>query len=271
MRETRTRSIVATTGTALALSTALSCTAGPADASDLAETAGSARSAAAAEPYVVKGKAVDSAGRPIKGVKVVVKDQRYYNSDIVLNTGGDGGYSAPLPHEPSSWVAGASLTRQYHGTWYTFDLEPSSTGSFRAGAGAVRDFTWRVTGRRPGADGRYYGGLVATNLWFDDLPEETVDQDNVRLKLTPTVPLIDGSRGKVISGRKPVYTDSGWAVVDVPLGRYKITATYRSPSSGKVYPLQVKQTGASTFGSQVTCDFEQSGTNQRIRLEVKFA
>ncbi|MEU6408746.1 hypothetical protein [Microbispora sp. NPDC046933] len=272
MRETTPWSILARTGTALALSAALGCTPGAVasepDAADMTDTTGSAD---AAEHYIVKGKVVNSAGEPIEGVKVVVKDQRYYNSDIVLHSGDNGAYSSPLPHEPSSWVASASVTREYHGSWYTFDLEPSSTDSFRASTGAVRDFTWRITGRRPGADGRYYGGLVATNLWFDNLPEEVIDQENVRLTLTPVTPLIDGSTGKVISGREPVYTDSGWAVVDVPLGRYEITATYDSPDSGKIYPLQVKQTGGSTFGSQVTCDFEQSGTNQRIRLEVKFA
>ncbi|MCC5580258.1 hypothetical protein IMZ11_32020 [Microtetraspora sp. AC03309] len=272
--EAKTRSILARTGTALALSTALGCASDPVDPVDpvgAVGAVGAVEAVGATEHYVVKGKVVNSAGKPVEGVKIVVRDQRYYDSNIVLHSDNNGTYHSRLPHEPSSWVASASVTCQYHGSQYTFDLEPSSTDSFRASAGAVRDFTWRITGKRPGADGRYYGGLVATNLWFDNVPEEVVDQDNVRLTMTPITPLIDGSTGKVISGRKPVYTDSGWAVVDVPLGRYKITATYNSPNSGKVYPLQVKQTGSPTFGSQVTSDFEQSGTNQRIRLEVKFA
>ncbi|MEV3985675.1 hypothetical protein [Nonomuraea sp. NPDC049758] len=75
---------------------------------------------------------MNSAGRPVQGAKVVVKDRRYYNSDIVLHSDGNDLYRAQLPREPSSWL---------------------------------------VTGRRPGADGRHYGGLV----WFDNLPED-VDQ-----------------------------------------------------------------------------------------------
>ncbi|MEV3985676.1 hypothetical protein [Nonomuraea sp. NPDC049758] len=88
--------------------------------------------------------------------------------------------------------------------------------------------------------------------------------------MTPVGPLIDGSDGKVVPGRTPAYTDSGWAVVDVPLGRYRITATYRSATGGEVYPLQVELTGSAAFAPQVTADFEQSGTNQRIRLEARF-
>ncbi|MER6576342.1 hypothetical protein [Nonomuraea sp. NPDC001023] len=260
MGETRTRSVLGRTGATLVLSAVLGCAPG---------SAGTADASVGAAAYVVRGKVVNSAGRPVQGAKVVVKDRRYYNSDIVLHSDGNGLYRAQLPREPSSWLVSASVTRQFHGRQYTFDLEPSSTGSVRASAGGVRNFTWRVTGRRPGADGRYYGGLVATNLWFDNLPED-VDQENVRLTMTPVGPLIDGSEGKVVSGRAPVYTDSGWAVVDVPLGRYRITATYRSATSGKVYPLQVKLTGSAAFGPQVTADFEQSGTNQRIRLEVRF-
>ncbi|GGT33711.1 hypothetical protein GCM10010176_092810 [Nonomuraea spiralis] len=261
VNETRTRWVLGRTGATLALSALLGCAPGTADAADLS---------AAAAGYVVQGRVVNSAGQPVEGAKVVVKDRRYYNSDIVLLSDRDGVYRSRLPREPSSWVVSASVTRQFHGKQYTFDLEPSSTASFRASAGGVRNFTWRVTGRRPGADGRYYGGLVATNLWFENLPEN-VDQDNVRLTMTPVGPLIDGSKGKVVSGRKPVYTDSGWAVVDVPLGRYRISATYRSATSGQVYPLQIKLTGSAAFASQVTADFEQSGTNQRIRLEVRFA
>ncbi|MEU5861572.1 hypothetical protein ABZ815_10385 [Nonomuraea sp. NPDC047529] len=261
MGETRKRSVLGRTGATLVLSAVLGCAPGPADAADVS---------IAAAAYAVQGRVVNSAGRPVEGAKVVVKDRRYYNSDIVLLSDRNGLYRTRLPHEPSSWVVSASVTRQFNGRQYTFDLEPTSTASVRASAGGVRNFTWRVTGRRPGTDGRYYGGLVATNLWFDNLPEN-VDQENVRLTMTPVGPLIDGSKGRVVSGREPVYTDSGWAVVDVPLGRYRITATYRSAGSGKVYPLQVKLTGSSSFGSQVTADFEQSGTNQRIRLEVRFA
>ncbi|MEU5097965.1 hypothetical protein [Streptomyces sp. NPDC020996] len=228
-------------------------------------------SASGRQAYVVKGKVTTVGGKPIKGAKIVVDDTLHWDSNLVAMTNKQGTYRVGLPHKAGTWKASGYLSKRYHGRNYQLSLWPSSLAPFEAKKGAVRDFKWKLTGKRKGEEGRYYGGIVSHYLWSDNAPDdEWLDNRNVRLTLKPVTKLIDGSTGKTISNRKAVWVDPyGWSTVDVPVGRYKITAKYVVPGKPD-RDLLVKETGAESFATSVTSDFFQDVTSQRIRLDVMF-
>ncbi|GAB2990406.1 hypothetical protein GCM10023080_065250 [Streptomyces pseudoechinosporeus] len=221
------------------------------------------------EAGVVKGRVTDEAGRPLRGAKVVVQSQVYDDTDLVLVTDGQGSYRAEMPKASGTFAATATITRTRQGTSYTFDLAPDTADPFTRQHGAVRDFTWRTSGRQ-GSGERWYGGSVTYNVRLGDAPaDKRLSPENVHLTLTPVGPLIDGSTGGTIARREPRFTGQGWAVVDVPVGRYRITAEYAAPG-GKPRPLLVRSTGTEAFSDEVTADFKQDKDNrQTLSVETR--
>ena len=67
-------------------------------------------------------------------------------------------------------------------------------------------------------------------------------------------------------------TGDGWAIPDVPVGRYKITA-HHAPENAKPTPIQIRLRNKGKFADALTADFENpNGTGlaiHRIEVEVK--
>ena len=223
--------------------------------------------AADGRPAVV-GAVKDAAGKPIEGAVVVADATLFYNTNLEARTKRDGSYRIELPREgmQTTWNVTASLRRKYHDKTYRFDLHPDDAEPFAGPDGAVRNFEWRLSGEKPEDRGLYGSHVVAyTELLSDLLPE------SIELTLTPDGPLVDGSEGKPITG-KLVSTPEGWAIADVPVGRYRITARY-VPDGEQPAPLQVRWRNKGQYVDALVADFDSPyGATMpihRIDLEVR--
>ncbi|QDE82158.1 carboxypeptidase-like regulatory domain-containing protein [Myxococcus xanthus] len=225
------------------------------------------------EKNVVKGKATDTAGKPLAGVEVVADNQVLYNSNVVGVTGADGTYRLELGQAATTWNASARLKRDFNGRNYTFELHPSSATPFAGNEGAVRDFSWKLTGAKP--EGGAYGSGVYFRLadYVDPAdPDQALQEEHVELTLTPAGPLVDGSSRSPVTGRG-VATGDGFGMPDIAIARYTVTGRYAPPGQA-VRPLVVRVQGEATYAESATADFKpiiDGGDGPyRMNFELKF-
>ena len=186
------------------------------------------------------GVAKDASGKPLKGVKIIVDHTIFYNSNISTFTSEKGTYKVKVP--TGSWFAFAQHTVNYNGKSYSFYLHPDNPAGF-GGEGAVRNFEWKLTGKRPEPLSGEYGGLVT----FDSYPGVYIDDKQIEFTFTPLTPLIDGSTGTTLQLKSP----DGYHLKDIPMGRYEVTARYQ----GKSVKLRKWNTD-DTFQEKFILDFE---------------
>lgn len=167
------------------------------------------------EAGFLTGSVKDHAGRPLEGVRVLVDHSIFFNSNISGVTNSRGTYSIDLP--TGSWHAFAIQQVVYHGKTYSFYLHPDNPTGF-GGEGAVRNFVWKLSGVMPPPLSGHYGGLIT----IDNFPGVYIEESAIDFTLTPVGPLIDGSTGEAIRCR----ADDGYQIKDIPIGRYRLTATY---------------------------------------------
>lgn len=214
-----------------------------------------------ASAYRLTGRVVDASGKALANVEVVADNQALYDSNVLGVSNTDGAYRIELPEVSTSWAVTATHVVDYHGKTYHFDLDPSATAPFAGSEGAVRDFTWKLSGTRRG--GGTLGGYVAAYTEPGDIAIESTD---VELTLEPDGPLVDGSAGAKIV-RKLVRTPDGDAVTDVPVGRYRIAA--RLPTG----PLEIRRRAQGeapgAYASTVTADFEPEGGLPIFDIQVE--
>ncbi|WP_432930238.1 carboxypeptidase-like regulatory domain-containing protein [Microbispora sp. CA-135349] len=200
------------------------------------------------ERGVLKGRVVDAQGRPIEGAEIVADNQLLYDSNEVVRTDGDGRYRVAT-NIGATFHASATITRRYNGREYSLGLAPDDDAPFAGPSGAIRNFTWRLTGKKPDDLG-FYGGKVLFRVDLNDQLDTGafLEDEKVRLTLVPDGPLIDGSEGSRIV-RTATRNGDGSGLEDVPIGRYRITADYEGR------PLAVKLRGAADYAQEVVADF----------------
>lgn len=206
--------------------------------------------AQSAQPYVVRGRVTDERGRPIAGAEIVIDNEFLYNSNVTARSGADGSYRVQLPRVASTWNATASTQRMVGGQIVKMELAPDNEASFAGNQGAVRNFSIRTSGRR--ADGRSYGGsaIVTTPIM------SSVSASTVILTLTP-----EGG-GAPVSGQVQ-STGDGYALRDIPIGRYVVTAR---ASTG---PVKIRMRNRGAYGRSVTAEFTPvTDTIYHMELEV---
>ena len=174
---------------------------------------------------IVTGKVTDSRGNAIAGVKVVIEHTVLYASYVYATTDNNGNYKAVVPAEPAgSWTAKAQVEKTAYGKHYTFDLVPENTDPITKEHGAVRNFTWKLTGQRAGTNG-FYGAHVDLYQFGTDVP-----MDKVKLVFTPfggESTLIDGSHAVPLE-RNVEDVAGTFMAKDVPVGKYTVKAVYES-------------------------------------------
>lgn len=198
-----------------------------------------------ATEYVASGSVVDTRGRPLKDVEVVVDNQFLSDSYVTGKTGSDGRYRIELPPVAATWHVSATHVVEYHGKTYSFPLHPNDDSAFAGNAGGVRDFQWKLKGKRP--DDGFYGAFV---VGYTEIGDSSIDVREVELTLVPDGPLVDGSEGETVTG-KFVSTGDGDAVQDIPLGRYTITAK----TGGAPLMLRLRN-GGTSYETSITSDFD---------------
>lgn len=195
---------------------------------------------------VVSGRVTDTHGLPIAGATVVINNAVWFNKNIVLKTGTDGRYRFEMP-STDSWYVRGTTDVSYNGLTYRVELKPDYAGSFSGTDGHVVNLQWVMTGAVPndfGGSG-YYGGSIEVDAGWD-----MSDLDGVSLTLTPVGTLLDGSAGTTLV-RTIDQTQGSFAIRDVPIGRYKISATRNG------LPLVFRMRGASQYiDGPITTDFE---------------
>ncbi|MGJ1412816.1 hypothetical protein ACR78Z_24390 [Sphingobacterium thalpophilum] len=197
----------------------------------------------------VKGKVVTSDGRPVAGAKIVISSVIWYNENNVVTTSADGTYQRKLAGpDNDAWYAYASIEKEYNGKKYRMDLHPESTEDFLPTKEITRNFTWKLTGEQVGRSTGIYGGLVTVG----SEPGEFYDFTNVILTLTPQGPLIDGSKGS-----KLVIAVPASQRLEVPIGRYSVSAVYAVPGKNQK-PMRVRLSNTGSYNTNAIVDFTPS-------------
>lgn len=201
------------------------------------------------EKGALVGRIFDTQGLPMPKILVYTTHARSGDPGQLGSSNANGRYKVPL--RAGSWRAYAYLEREYNGRTYWVDLHPDTYEAFD-GDGAVRNFEWRLTGEKPSAPGTYYGGSV--QLAFDSNGSQG-DIHNVDVTFTPVGPLIDGTAGQTQTRKspddpqKPNYS----YIIDVPIGRYQITAVYRP--TGKRLKMRNMDDLTQPYQEALTIDF----------------
>ncbi|WP_400190529.1 carboxypeptidase-like regulatory domain-containing protein [Hymenobacter sp. B81] len=196
-----------------------------------------------AGPGYATGKVVDTQGRPLPGITVLLDNTAFFNTHLEGTTDANGMYRIRVTR--GSWRAIAEYNRPYNGRVYRFDLEPSSMAAFTEEDAVVRDFTWKITGPKSDPPGALHGGWVDVH---PDLMSGIQDRENVDFTFKPVGPLVDGSTGTVLTRRVDLTTGT---IADLPIGRYRITARYQ----GRPLKVRSRVDGAYTADGAATLDF----------------
>jgi hypothetical protein len=202
------------------------------------------------EGYVT-GKVVDTQGNPIAGAEVVIDNTMFYNNNIIVQTNANGLYEAALP-TVGTYAVSASIQRTLNNKTYTLDLAPDVTDVL-SNEGGVVNFEWKLTGKKPDMMG-YFGASVSVN---GAIGSEIYDPENIIFTLEPVGELIDGSKGKTLTMRtgEPYSAEYG-SLVDIPLGRYVMTASYEQ--DGETIPLKIRSMfdASSVYSTSFQLNFE---------------
>jgi hypothetical protein len=172
------------------------------------------------KPGTVTGAVTDSRGNPLSNVNITVEHTVWYGTYLFGKTNANGKYIINIPSSPAgSWTAKAKYTKKKYGVNYIFDLD-GNINSFTQADSAVRNFKWKLSGKKPGDNG-YYGAHVDLYQWGTD-----ADMTKIKIKFTPLdSTLIDGSPAKYFE--RTVEDVAGtFMVKDVPIGKYSIKAVY---------------------------------------------
>jgi len=166
----------------------------------------------------VRGAITDSKGQPLANVKVTIEHTVWFDKYVYGYTNNQGAYSVEVPADPAgSWTAKAQVEKSAYGQTYRFDLDPSSTAAFSRSESAQRNFTWKLSGAKPG--GGFYGAHVDLYAFGTD-----VQPQQVKLVFTPVSnTLIDGTAATAFE-RMVEDVAGTFMVKDIPVGKYKVKA-----------------------------------------------
>jgi hypothetical protein len=210
---------------------------------------------------IVKGKLTYSDGSPITNQKVVIENTVLYASYVFAITNSKGEYSVAVPN--GSWKVSVEIEKEFLGKKYKYNLHPDNPDPFAGSDGAVRNFTWKINGEKPG--GRFYGSPVKAYSDFFT----PINMSDVELTLTPDGVLIDGSKGSVIKKRLVDVGGGEYGIDDVPIGKYTITA--KNVVTGQ--PLEIRLRNTGTYSNSMTglfnSDFQLPDFLYHIVTEVK--
>lgn len=192
----------------------------------------------------VTGVVTDTKGQPISGAEVVVDNTLIYNSNLLTVSDANGKYKVKLSGS-FTWMAYATMTKSYNGKTYKYDLYPEKNEGFTSD-GAVRNFSWKIAGNKPGSTGTYGATIQLQSAIGSPIMAEDVD-----FTLTPDGPLIDGTTGQTLTLRGGPPRSTGYfKLIDIPLGRYKVKAKYNGQF------LKLLNTTTNQSGIEVVLNFE---------------
>lgn len=179
---------------------------------------------ASAQKGIVKGRVTDSQGRGVANAEIIANSTDYYSKTTTAYTDTGGNYQMKLPNgiAEGSYTASGTVTIKYHDQNFRMALYEEDTRVFSAYDGAVRNFRFRLTGRRTADDDASSSPLGGRIEVHENV--NNVNRDRLEITLEPVGPLVDGSAGKTLVLPMPV---NDYVLNDIPVGQYKITARDR--------------------------------------------
>ncbi len=207
------------------------------------------------EKGVVQGRVTDSQGKQVANAEIVASNTDYYNKTSTGYTDANGNYRFKLPTgiAEGSYTVSGTVTMKFQGRNYKMALYEENSHVFSAYEGAVRNFQFRLTGKRAAdadEDPQHDTPLGGTVEVHHDV--NNLERENIELTFEPVGTLIDGSTGKKLVKTMPA---DNYRLYDIPLGQYKITA--RDKASGKPLGVLIKDK-TSTYNASVTALFDDS-------------
>ena len=218
---------------------------------------------------VISGRLMDTRGDPLQKARVRIHGPSMAGQDLEFSPRPDanGEYSVAVPR--GNYSVEASVDVVYERRTWSLPLHPTDNDSNQVSpeAGVRKDFRWRLSGPHPRSrpDGflSYYGRAVMAESTQTDRFRQLPRGSMVRFTLTPTGPLIDGSRGRPLVfertpdaiGRSEGHLDDTGYLYDIPIGPYRLSARLRTPD-GHVYDLFVSAhvPGYSTYDADIAFD-----------------
>ncbi|RRB07896.1 carboxypeptidase regulatory-like domain-containing protein [Larkinella rosea] len=203
------------------------------------------------------GKVTDPQGNPLPRATVYTENDVFKGRGVETSSSSDGTYKIQLVKDLGQWNVRGYILKQYNGKVYKIQLDPENPDSFTEDEKPVRNFQWKLTGHIPDLSlDLYYGGTM--ELFRDPNVINLNDTENIEFTLKPVGTLIDGSTGKTlkVQAKKRAY-----AIKDIPLGRYSVTAIYKPTGE----QLQVCDAWGDdyVYKPSVTMDF--LGTESAVR------
>jgi hypothetical protein len=174
-------------------------------------------------------------------------------SSNVLEVDDNGRFEQELPD--GLYAVTASIIKEFEGSRYLLHMHPDDNKheqtKLNSKPGILKNFTWKLTGLRPGYDPKhafsYYGQTVHVyDTKYLGEPEDQLQgaygpDAKAVVTLTPVSKLIDGSDGKPITITAPlaeIGTTMGHADMDQPIATYKVTAKIVT-KDGREHPARV--------------------------------
>jgi hypothetical protein len=198
----------------------------------------------------VKGKVTDKYGNPVANAEIVASSTDWHNQTSTGYTDANGNYSFQLPTgvAAGSYTASGTVTVKYHNKNFVMPLYEKNSKVFSAYEGAVRDFSFRLTGLRKADENDPNGLLGATLEVHHDF--DAVNAEDIEITLDPVGPLVDGSTGDKLVSMLPAQD---YRIRDIPVGNYKITA--RNKSTGEKLGVTI-QGSLKSYAPSITSVFE---------------
>lgn len=173
---------------------------------------------------IVSGRVLNEQGQPVANAEIVASSTDFYNKTSTGYTDTRGNYRIQVPTgvAAGSYSVEGTVTLRYHDRNYKMALYQDDTRVFSAYDGAVRNFVFRLTGKRNADDDASatpLGGTLEVHHQVDNVVRE-----NLEITLEPDGPLVDGSTGRKIVTKMPT---GDYRIRDIPVGQYKITARDR--------------------------------------------
>jgi hypothetical protein len=219
------------------------------------------------EPGVIQGRITTLDGRPIEGAEVRIigyTDAVGRQHDDLLVTAADGGYRAEV--EDGLYEVSAEALLAFDGQVFRMPLHPADGGcdEEESAAGIVEDWVLRLAGERaclgtsdPAGEDAYYGAVVHLS---PDLASSAPGDGVIEVTFVPEV-LADGSAGSPVVHTRTVAAltttagplEATGTLVDIPLGRYTVSATLRDATG--TTPLLVQSQDATSAGLETPLGF----------------